>query len=528
MLAFLKRNLLWAGLIGVLAPLAILLALQYSWLVDLESALPLAQEATLKNYLEAAASAVEYYYREGAQRSLDLPAALFTERRIQDAAHLYESRALRGVRRFFVISYVGQDSGKLFVYDPWLPSMEPPAIPEETRAIYVAAAPWEILKYKDEPVAQPALAVDERHPGHRIIFNPIVDASSRLVGVAGLIVDERQFREEILPMALQMSLPAFFSEEAGRELDVLVTGARQERVGRRADAERALSFVFTDLRVGLSRRRSVPAWWRSPALSLNMTLSIALALALVAGLTLALRAASREMALSRMKGDFVSNVSHELRTPLASMRAFGELLRLGRAGTPEKAREYGEYIEAESRRLSALVDNILDFSRIESGLKTYRFEARDLAEVVGETVRGFEVRLRHAGFRLDLAGPEAPLPPVAIDAQAIAQALGNLLDNAVKYSDGAKEIDVRLGSRDGWVYVSVRDRGIGIAREEQGRVFERFHRVGTGLVHDVKGSGLGLSIVRHIVEAHRGRVTLESEPGRGSTFTIALPVEGRG
>ncbi len=258
---------------------------------------------------------------------------------------------------------------------------------------------------------------------------------------------------------------------------------------------------------------------------LNLGLSGALAAVLLCGLMLALRFASREMKLSQMKNEFVSNVSHELRTPLASIRVFGELLRLGRFGGVDKAREYGDFIETESRRLTQLINNILDFASIESGRKTYRFERCDLREVVGATLRSFEVRLRQDGFHIHLEGAGTPLPPVVIDAGAIGQSLSNLLDNAVKYSRDDRDISVALRRDGDFVVISVRDQGIGIPRGEQRKIFDRFHRVSTGLVHDVKGSGLGLAIVRHIVEAHRGKVTVESRPDEGSTFSIHLPVE---
>jgi two-component system phosphate regulon sensor histidine kinase PhoR len=237
---------------------------------------------------------------------------------------------------------------------------------------------------------------------------------------------------------------------------------------------------------------------------------------------LGIQATARQMRLSQMKSDFVSNVSHELRTPLSSIRVFGEYMRLGRVEKSEKIREYGEYIEAESRRLTQLINNILDFSRIESAEKKYRFIDCDLGAIVADTVSAFEVPLRERGFNITV--DVAPsLPRVCVDRDSIAQALVNLIDNAVKYSGERKEIAVRAFVEGDEVRITVQDHGIGIAATEQKKIFEKFYRVGSGLVHDVKGSGLGLAIVTHIIKAHRGRVEVASTPGDGTTFTIALP-----
>ncbi|MBA3766722.1 MAG: ATP-binding protein [Acidobacteria bacterium] len=143
--------------------------------------------------------------------------------------------------------------------------------------------------------------------------------------------------------------------------------------------------------------------------------------------------------------------------------------------------------------------------------------------MIADTLKTLEVQLKQNGFQIIFEAPDTPLPPAVIDADAIAQAFMNLLDNAVKYSASAKEITVRLDQEEGFIRLSVTDHGIGIPREEQEKIFDKFYRVSTGLVHDVKGSGLGLALVKHIVEAHRGKVTVKSEPGRGSSFTIHLP-----
>jgi signal transduction histidine kinase len=248
-----------------------------------------------------------------------------------------------------------------------------------------------------------------------------------------------------------------------------------------------------------------------------------LAAVLLGGIALAFRAVSRELKLSEMKGDFVSNVSHELRTPLASIRVFGEFMRLGRVTDGEKCEEYGEYIETESRRLTQLLNNILDFSKIESGAKTYSMEPCDLREVLARVLKTMEVRHRHSGFSIHYEKPEDDFPDVRIDCEAMAQAFHNLLDNAVKYSGDSRDITVGLKQDGDQIVFWVEDQGVGISRPEQKKIFERFHRVPTGAVHNVKGSGLGLSIVHHVVAAHHGEIRVKSEPGRGSRFSIFLP-----
>ncbi len=258
-------------------------------------------------------------------------------------------------------------------------------------------------------------------------------------------------------------------------------------------------------------------FWRS------LLLSLLVIVLLIAGVAMIARVISHEVQLAEAKSAFVSNVSHELKTPLALIRLFAETLELGRVKSPEKAREYHRIIVNESRRLTALIDNILDFARIEAGRREYRFAPCDPAEVVAEVLQSYEYILQREGFELTTT-IEDGLPQVMIDRDAIAQAVLNLLNNAVKYSGDAKTIRVTAGRRADRLAIEARDQGPGIPRAEQGRIFEKFYRVGAGLVHEKKGAGLGLALVKHILEAHGGGVTVESAPGRGSAFTLWLPL----
>jgi signal transduction histidine kinase len=527
---FLRRHSLFAGLLAVLVPLTILLVVQFVWLLRLERAQAIAHAAALDGFLGTVATKVEYFYREVAERSLNLPASLFTQQRIEKAAYYWKQRPAKGTKRLFLVDLTHEEFGNFYAFDPEAANLYTPAASDESLAMVLAANPLHMLNLRQHGMDSAALTVDERNPDYRIILNPILDDGGRVVGLAGMILDEEFFREKLLPSIIETTLAKYLPSAPDGELAVTVKNGAGNLIVRVGDgqsrgvaAKSRLGFVFTDWEMALYNPRATPQQWARAGFFFNVSLAGLLALALIGGVSLALRAADRAVRLSKMKSEFVSNVSHELRTPVASIRVFGELLRLGRAQDPEKVREYGEHIESESRRLTRLIDNILDFSRIESGRKEYRFATGDVREVVEAVIHTFEVRLGAQGFKIVLESPERPLPQLRMDGDGIAQAFQNLLDNAVKYSGESKEVVVTLSSEEGWVAIAVRDRGIGIARDEQRRIFERFHRVGTGLVHDVKGSGLGLSIVHHIVAAHGGRVTVVSEPGKGSTFTMVLP-----
>lgn len=250
-----------------------------------------------------------------------------------------------------------------------------------------------------------------------------------------------------------------------------------------------------------------------------------LSVLMIGGLVLTYRSVNKQVALARLKSDFVSNVSHELRTPLALIRLYAETLELGRITTNEKKNEYYSIIRKESERLTALINNILDFSRIEAGRKEYDFKETDIAELVRNTLDSYRFQIEQQGFALE-EQIEPNIPKVRVDREAIARALVNLVNNALKYSDHEKFLGVKLYREQSVLKLEVIDRGIGIERNEQSRIFEKFYRTCDPLVHNTKGSGLGLSLVRHITEAHGGDVEVESTPGHGSKFTLKLPIAG--
>jgi len=234
----------------------------------------------------------------------------------------------------------------------------------------------------------------------------------------------------------------------------------------------------------------------------------------------------REVALAEMKANFVADVSHELKTPLALIRMFGETLQSGRVLSEEKRQEYYSIIARESTRLTDLIENILDFARIEAGRKDYVLEPTDVGGVVRETYEAYSEHLEHNGFEHHIS-IEPSLPEVNADRGAITQAVINLINNAIKYSREERylAIDVTSDTRRDrrGVLISVHDRGIGIRPEDRARLFEGFFRSADGRVRERGGTGLGLALVKHIVDGHGGSLDVESRLVRGSTFRIFLP-----
>ncbi|HEY6252777.1 MAG TPA: HAMP domain-containing sensor histidine kinase [Candidatus Angelobacter sp.] len=249
-----------------------------------------------------------------------------------------------------------------------------------------------------------------------------------------------------------------------------------------------------------------------------------LSVLLIAGLFFTYRGVTKTVELAKLKSDIVSNVSHELRTPLALIRLYAETLELGRIPTEAKKLEYYRIVRKESERLTALINNILDFSRIEAGKKEYEFRETDLPSLVRDTLDSYHYQIEQNGFRYE-ERISSDLPPVKVDREAIARSLLNLVNNAIKYSSSDKYLAVSLYRENGSIKLDVVDHGIGIPRAEQNRIFDKFYRVCDPLHHESKGSGLGLSLVQHIVRAHGGEVAVESTPGKGSKFSIILPLD---
>ena len=255
----------------------------------------------------------------------------------------------------------------------------------------------------------------------------------------------------------------------------------------------------------------------------NLTLIGVVALVLLMGFILIYRSIKKEMQLAQTKSDFVSNVSHEIRTPLALISMFAETLLMNRVPSEAKKTEYYEIIAKETSRLTNIVNKILNFSQIEANKKIYHPETIFLNAVVKDVLHTYSFHLRNKGFEYQMELYEN-LPPIKADKEAVVEAIINLLDNAVKYSGNTREIRLETELAGKFASISVSDKGLGIEDKKVKQVFDKFYRVTHGDIYNTQGAGLGLSIVKHIMEAHNGKIMLKSIPGKGSTFKLLFPI----
>jgi signal transduction histidine kinase len=357
--------------------------------------------------------------------------------------------------------------------------------------------------------------------------------------IAGATFDPAYLKEALFPKVLDeliehkfkdkqpgnpLAIGIFPSGSDGEDENKLVAASNGWRNGE-PEVSRKLDDAFRGLTLGIQFQNVTVEELGRRWVERSFLILGVLSVLLVGGLALTYRAVSKEMAVAKLKSDFVSNVSHELRTPLALIRLYAETLELGRVQAREKVDEYYRIIRKESERLTALINNILDFSRIEAGRKEYDFRETDIADLVRNTLESYRDQIEQQGFAFE-EQIEPNIPIVQVDREAIARSVVNLVNNALKYSANDKFIGVKLYRANGSVKLEVIDRGIGIARNEQAKIFEKFYRAGDPLVHNTKGSGLGLSLVRHIALAHGGNIDVESTPGKGSKFTLWLPING--
>lgn len=370
---------------------------------------------------------------------------------------------------------------------------------------------------------------------------PLRDSQGLCLGVGGFFLNQDYVRGSLVEKTLETTIHAAegrFAPDFGKVLTLVVLdesgdlvyahhhagNGKEPAKTTRFLARSDLGDVLTGWTIGLTYAKASGFASMRRLFSLHVTLLVFALGLVVLGTAFTMRFALRQMELVRLKSHFVSNITHELKTPLAAIRLYTETLQQGRFHDRTEGDRFLGIIHKECVRLTQLINNVLDFARIEDGRRRYAFAPAAVGEVVREIVEAYAFQLRDKGFEVELdIAPE--LPEAMVDRDALGQAVLNLLDNAVKYSNDDRRIEVRVAVDGGDLRISVLDRGVGIAETEQDKIFAAFYRVEKGLEHSVKGSGLGLAVVKHIAEAHGGHIEVTSRPGAGSEFTLWIPAQ---
>ena len=518
----------------VLVPLLAILVLQYVSSRRLAEVEVIAHQTTVARYLEAVAADVRRVYENAAHEMLDVSGDWLAAKRFDRIAQHFDRVDTAEARLLFA----GALDGCLCLtryYDPAARTMDIGAAADVEAVIYRASTllrAGTLFSVEERlPLDRSTFYVDEADPGNRAVFRFVADRNSTITGFVGFIVDGERFERQYLPQAIDVPMD-MLSDDVQANVIVRVTDANgRVSVETGDDSGQAdvlaarFDFVFRDWSLSVRSREMAAAQVLRSNAAMNWVLTVLMSTAVLGGVLLTWRAAGRERRLSRIRNEFVANVSHELRTPVASLAVVGEFLRCGRVRSPEKVADYGRRIEDESDRLRHLIDNVLDFARIESVEMQYRREEVAPEDVVTAAIGAVDTRRQREDFTISVDWPHTLLPVVRVDAQAMRRVLVNLLDNAMKYSGRSRRICVQLALREDCVAVSVADSGIGIASEDHERIFQQFYRAATA--EGMRGTGLGLAIVRHVMHAHGGRVEVDSRVGIGAKFTVLIPVSDR-
>lgn len=355
-----------------------------------------------------------------------------------------------------------------------------------------------------------------------LIFTGSIKDSKRIYGA---VINPQDFITQILSSRLQEVAKDEFVISVINPKTGYQYNSTKDFKKRSVQAQKAL-WIFPDYNLGISLiGQSIEDLVTERAMNNLILIGILLAVLIVA-VWFVYRAVKKELELAQAKADFVSNVSHELRTPLALISMFAETLEMDRVKTEEKKKEYYSIISHESNRLGRIVNTILNFSKMEAGKRKFNFVEEDLNEVIVQVYQNYSYHLYNKGFDFEYE-PGIDIPKVVIDREAVSEAIVNLLDNAVKYSGDSRFIKMIINTEGDFIFIEVQDKGIGINEEDQGKVFDKFFRVSSGLVHTTKGTGLGLSLVKQIMDAHKGKIVLKSKIGEGSSFKLLFPLKSQ-
>jgi two-component system, OmpR family, phosphate regulon sensor histidine kinase PhoR len=344
----------------------------------------------------------------------------------------------------------------------------------------------------------------------------------------GIFIDAALFIEDIVGPRLQViASDQFVLSAVVKQTDLVVysTTTSNDAWPEALPAEAVTKelWLFPEYAIGIRTRGETLQQIVRERTRTNMLLLGALDVILILAVVFVFRNLKKEVDLAQNKADFVSNVSHEIRTPLALISMFAETLEMDRVPTEEKKREYYRIISKETQRLTNIVNKILNFSQTEAQKKTFHIERLNLENELNAILQTYDFHLSNKGFTHTLSASEEVW--IKADRESLIECVINLIDNAVKYSDGDKRIEISIGTSGDSGYISVKDYGVGISANDQKHIFDKFYRVPKGNLARSRGTGLGLSLVKQLLEAQHGKITVSSSPGMGSTFKLFFPLD---
>ncbi len=352
----------------------------------------------------------------------------------------------------------------------------------------------------------------------------IVEGSTNPQQVAGLLIHPQIFIEDLVGPKLQtIAKDQFILSAFNKSSNAPVYSTLSNDTTSLASTTFKKNFwIFPDYSLGIRTQGSSLQQIVRDRTNTNLILLIGLDVVLIIALILAFRNVKKEVQLAQNKTDFVSNVSHEIRTPLALISMFAETLEMGRVKSEDKKQEYYTIISKEAHRLSGIVNKILNFSQTEAGKKKLHIESVQLANEIQGVLKTYDFHLKNKGFDYSFEGNNDLT--VMADKEALIETIINLIDNAIKYSADSKRIEITQGTEGEFGWVAIKDFGLGISKADQKHVFDKFYRVSSGNLAKSQGTGLGLSLVKQLMEQQKGRIFVTSELGKGSIFTIYLPL----
>ena len=342
--------------------------------------------------------------------------------------------------------------------------------------------------------------------------------------ICGLVVNSESFiKENLGPKIQAVAQDKFYISVFEKSSDVEVySNEFYDATDKNIEHKKEL-WLMPDYQLGIQLKGDTIEDLVRKRTRSNMWLIGIIDIVLILAAWFVYRAVRQQVKLAQLKSDFVANVSHEIRTPLAIINMYSETLEMDRIKSEEKKHEYYKVIHTETNRLSGIVNKILSFSKIESGKRGYKFFETDLNEVIEQIINTYQHHFKTKGFACTFK-PGTDIPRINVDKEAITDVIINLIDNAMKYSNNEKRIEIITGYEKRQVFIEVKDYGIGIDEKDQKLIFDKFYRVTKGdLAYKAKGSGIGLSIVKHIMDAHKGSIKLISAPGNGSRFILIFP-----